>query len=86
MRKAHCTRSSPKPKKASNQEKSRYHTRVGNVIGFMTNSMKGMYIKSIGYCKGNRKNQVDRPDLQSDALRTAQQKSLCRFSMKMNPL
>jgi IS5 family transposase len=41
--------------KASNKEKSRSRARVEHVFGFMTNSMKAMYIKTIGYVRATAK-------------------------------
>ncbi len=44
-----------KEQKASNREKSRTRARVEHVFGFMTNSMKGMYIRTIGYTRATAK-------------------------------
>ncbi|WP_260472460.1 IS5 family transposase [Chlorobium phaeovibrioides] len=40
---------------ASNREKSRTRARVEHVFGFMTNSMKAMYIRTIGYARATAK-------------------------------
>jgi IS5 family transposase len=41
--------------KASNREKSRHRARAEHVFGFMTNSMKAMYIRTIGYARATAK-------------------------------
>jgi hypothetical protein len=41
--------------KASNREKSRHRARVEHVLGFMTNSMKSMYIRTIDYARATAK-------------------------------
>lgn len=41
--------------KASNRNKSRQRARVEHVFGFMTNSMKEMYIKTIDYARTTAK-------------------------------
>jgi IS5 family transposase len=41
--------------KASNREKSRHRARVEHIFGFMTNTMKGMTIKTIGYVRATAK-------------------------------
>jgi transposase, IS5 family len=41
--------------KASNRKKSKNRARVEHVFGFMTNSMKAMYIKTIGYIRATAK-------------------------------
>jgi len=41
--------------KASNHEKSRTRARVEHVFGFMTNSMKEMFIRTIGYTRATAK-------------------------------
>jgi IS5 family transposase len=52
---------STEAQKASNREKSRTRTRarsrsrVEHVFGFMTNSMKRMYIRTIGYTRATAK-------------------------------
>jgi len=42
--------------KASNRQKSKSRARVEHVFGFMTNSMKAMYIRAIGYVRAVAKN------------------------------
>ncbi|HHE32655.1 MAG TPA: IS4/IS5 family transposase [Chlorobaculum parvum] len=37
--------------KASNRVKSKSRARVGHVFGFMTNSMKAMHVRTIGYVR-----------------------------------
>lgn len=41
--------------KASNQEKTRHRARVEHIFGFLTNSMKAMYIRTIGYVRATAK-------------------------------
>jgi IS5 family transposase len=41
--------------KASNREKARHRARVEHVFGFLTNSMKAMYIRTIGYVRATAK-------------------------------
>lgn len=41
--------------KASNRQKSKSPTRVKHVFGFMTNSMKAMYIRTVAYVQATAK-------------------------------
>jgi len=41
--------------KISNRAKARYHSRVEHIIGFMTNTMNAMYIRTIGYARATAK-------------------------------
>ena len=40
-----------KSKKISNRKKSKIRARVEHVFGFMTNSMKGIYVRTIGLAR-----------------------------------
>ncbi len=44
-----------KTQKVSNLEKSRSRARVEHVFGFVTNSMHGLYIRTIGYVRATGK-------------------------------
>ncbi|WP_155116849.1 transposase, partial [Treponema denticola] len=40
-----------KKQKVSNRKKSKIRARVEHVFGFMTNSMKGIYVRTIGLAR-----------------------------------
>jgi len=67
--------------KASNRVKSKSRARVEHVFGFMTNSMKAMYVRTIGSVRAVAKIGLTNLTLQPDALHAAQQKSAQRLSL-----